>query len=149
MAQMAKIGRVLTKGYAEILLPRDLWQCDGSCIPCQKDPCPLFDGDCDRAVAENHTRAERGDLVEIRAAQARRDRSYQAVYVVPVLMFFAGCFLGRLLGQSLLELVLTGAILALLTFTIAWIMNRGNRMRQVISYEVVQICRPADRDAES
>jgi len=146
MEQMAKISRIFTKGYAEILLPREGWQCDGRCGNCQNSPCPLFDDDCDRAVAENDARAERGDLVAVKEARAQKDRSYQAVYAVPALMFFAGCFLGKLLGQPLFDLVLTGAILALLTFVITWIMNRGNRMRQVVSYRVTRICRLADHD---
>lgn len=144
---MAKVTRTFTKGYVEILLPKEDTACDGKCASCGKEPCPRFDGNCDRAVAETTgKKLHRGDIVEVKRSRDDVDQSHLLVYAVPVIIFLAGCFLGKRLGQQPVDILLTGAILGLLTFVLAWIYDRRSRMRKLMTFEIVRLCRPRKED---
>ena len=59
----AKIHKVMTRGYAEILLADADWQCELNCKYCPENPCPHINKKCERAIAECYDDARYGDLI--------------------------------------------------------------------------------------
>ncbi|MGN0985198.1 MAG: hypothetical protein ACI4OU_01785 [Candidatus Enterenecus sp.] len=120
----ATITKEITKGYAEAIL----WE-NGA--PGEE-----------RCIVRNPERARRHDVVELTpVSPEERSRRDMLPYLVVPLFFVIGMLLERYgtLGQRLLS----GAILALLGFLLMWLTTRRTRMRQVMSYEVVQILEKA------
>lgn len=144
MPKMARVTTIFTKGYAEVELQDETRSCDGECKSCKEDACLVFTPDGERAVAENYVKAKKGDIVELAPAEPRKQGAAVLVYIVPAVMFAVGFVLSA--QFSLGERLLTGAILALMAFVIAWIMNRRARMRKVMRWEVVRVCREAEKD---
>ncbi len=115
----ATVTDVLTKGYAEVAP----WE-DGK-------PGPR------RCIAEDAHDARRGDVVELKPAKASDDPYAKAIYAMPVLSAVAAALLVR--GQSWPERILTGALVGVMVFVLAWIKNRKVRLRRKLAYEVVRI----------
>lgn len=147
MAAIARVTRIFTKGYAEILLQDEARSCDAQCgaCPCKGDECLVITPEGDRFVAQCREKAQRGDIVEVRPAQPQENKLARIVYLMPVVSLLLGIFLGRALGQSLPDQIVTGVILGAMTFMIAWIMGRKVRMARLMRYEVVRICKEGER----
>jgi hypothetical protein len=52
-----------------------------------------------------------------------------------------GCLLGG--AGSIADRLTSGGVLALLTFVMAWLMNRRARMRRIMEYRVTRVLAPA------
>lgn len=94
-----------------------------------------------RCVAEDFDKAKRGDLVEVKPAKPWDEPIAKFAYAIPVVLFLAGLAIGTSL--ALPERLLASALLALLGFCVAWLMNRRARLRRRLEYRVVRITQRA------
>lgn len=93
-----------------------------------------------RFIAENpkSVKARRGDeveLVEIETKDISRDA--RMAYILPVIGFLLGFFLTS--NRERPEQILSGLILGILFFVIAWILNRRSRLLKRQSYRVTKV----------
>lgn len=121
----ATIVKVITKGYAEVVL----WENDAP-------------GDT-HCIAENPEKAKRGDIVELKPALPSKAAPAEWLpYLAVPLCFAIGMFLES--GRSLSDQLLSGLILALMGFVIGWIATRKSRMRRMMEYKITKIIKKAD-----
>lgn len=137
----AKIVKEMTKGYVDILLPEDGWQCDLECDRCGLEPCPHFHSGCTHAIAEANEDVRRDDIVLVKPATAYNTPGARLAYFMVPVMFVLGCLLGKIRGFDLLNILMAGAILAFLNFILAWMMNRQARLRRRLEYRVELLLR--------
>ena len=93
MAQIVKVHRLRGEGRADVILVRES-ACSGDCHKCsgcgaQKETMIV--------TAENPIRADVGDLVVLTSDTASVMKAVVAVYLIPLLLFFAGYALGAAL----------------------------------------------------
>ena len=96
MEQIVRVHRLRADGRADIILVRES-ACSGACHKCsgcgaQKETMIV--------TAENPIRAEVGDFVTLTSDTASVMKAVFAVYLVPLVLFFAGYALGAALGWS-------------------------------------------------
>ena len=96
MEQIVRVHRLRPDGKADIILVRES-ACSGDCHKCsgcgaQKETMIV--------TAENPIRAEVGDFVTLSSDTASVMKAVLAVYLVPLVLFFAGYALGYSLGLS-------------------------------------------------
>jgi sigma-E factor negative regulatory protein RseC len=94
MEQIVRVHRLRDDGRADIILVRES-ACSGDCHKCsgcgaQKETMIV--------TADNPIRAEVGDFVTLTSDTASVMKAVVAVYLVPLVMFFAGFALGMTLG---------------------------------------------------
>jgi sigma-E factor negative regulatory protein RseC len=94
MEQIVRVHRLLDEGRADVILIRES-ACSGDCHKCsgcgaQKETMIV--------TADNPIRAEVGDFVTLTSDTASVMKAVVAVYLVPLVMFFAGFALGMILG---------------------------------------------------
>lgn len=107
MEQLVMVRRILNDGSAEVLHIRES-ACSGDCHKCSG--C----GAAKEAVvftAQNPIGAAAGDVVKVQSESAPVLKAAVVLYVVPLVLFFLGVFLGSLLGS--MEYLLGGALFAL------------------------------------
>lgn len=107
MEQLVMVRRILSDGSAEVLHIRES-ACSGDCHKCSG--C----GAAKEAVvftAQNPIGAAAGDVVKVQSESAPVLKAAVVLYVVPLVLFFLGVFLGSLLGS--MEYLLGGALFAL------------------------------------
>lgn len=107
MEQLVLVRRTLDDGSAEVLHIRES-ACSGDCHKCSG--C----GAAKEAVvftAQNPIGAQPGDVVKVQSESAPVLKAAVVLYVVPLVLFFLGVFLGSLLGS--MEYLLGGALFAL------------------------------------
>ena len=93
MEQIVKVHRLRGEGRADVILVRES-ACSGDCHKCsgcgaQKETMIV--------TAENPIRAEVGDFVTLTSDTASVMKAVLAVYLVPMVLFFAGYALGAAL----------------------------------------------------
>ena len=93
MEQTVKVHRLRGEGRADVILVRES-ACSGDCHKCsgcgaQKETMIV--------TAENPIRADVGDLVVLTSDTASVMKAVVAVYLIPLLLFFAGYALGAAL----------------------------------------------------
>ena len=96
MEQIVRVHRLHPDGKADIILVRES-ACSGDCHKCsgcgaQKETMIV--------TAENPIRAQVGDFVTLTSDTASVMKAVVAVYLVPMVLFFAGYALGAALGIS-------------------------------------------------
>lgn len=96
MEQTVRVHRVRADGRADIILVRES-ACSGDCHKCsgcgaQKETMIV--------AAENPIRAQVGDLVTLTSDTGAVLKAAAAVYLVPLVLFFAGYALGYHLGWN-------------------------------------------------
>ena len=96
MEQIVRVHRLREDGRADIILVRES-ACSGDCHKCsgcgaQKETMIV--------AAENPIRAQVGDFVTLTSDTASVMKAVAAVYLVPLVLFFAGFALGLALGWS-------------------------------------------------
>ena len=96
MEQIVRVHRLRPAGRADIILVRES-ACSGDCHKCsgcgaQKETMIV--------TAENPIRAQVGDFVTLTSDTAAVMKAVGAVYLVPLVLFFAGYALGAALGWS-------------------------------------------------
>ena len=96
MEQIVRVHRLHPDGRADIILVRES-ACSGDCHKCsgcgaQKETMIV--------TAENPIRAEVGDFVTLSSDTASVMKAVVAVYLMPLVLFFAGYALGHGLGLS-------------------------------------------------
>ena len=94
MEQIVRVHRLLDDGRADVILVRES-ACSGDCHKCsgcgaQKETMIV--------TADNPIRADVGDLVTLSSDTASVMKAVVAVYLVPLVLFFAGFALGMALG---------------------------------------------------
>ena len=95
-----------------------------------------------RCVAEDFEKAKRGDLVEIKPAKPWDEPIAKYAYLIPAVLFVLGLAIGGRL--ALPQRLLASAMLALLGFCVAWLMNRRSRLRRRLEYRVVRVTKRGD-----
>ena len=95
-----------------------------------------------RCVAEDFEKAKQGDLVELKPAKPWDEPIAKYAYLIPVVLFIFGVVIGG--RMALPERLLASALLALLGFCMAWLMNRRSRLRRRLEYRVVRVTKRAD-----
>ncbi len=96
MEQIVRVHRVREDGRADIFLVRES-ACSGDCHKCsgcgaQKETMIV--------TADNPIRAEVGDFVTVSSDTGTVMKAIFAVYLVPLVLFFAGFALGMSMGWS-------------------------------------------------
>ena len=96
MEQIVRVHRIRDDGRADIILVRES-ACSGDCHKCsgcgaQKETMIV--------AADNPIRAQVGDFVVLRSDTASVMKAIVAVYLIPLVLFFAGYALGAALGWS-------------------------------------------------
>ena len=96
MEQIVRVHRLHPDGRAEVFLVRES-ACSGDCHKCsgcgaQKETMIV--------TAENPIRAEVGDFVTVSSDTGTVMKAIFAVYLVPLVLFFAGFALGMSMGWS-------------------------------------------------
>ena len=96
MEQIVRVHRLHPDGRADIILVRES-ACSGDCHKCsgcgaQKETMIV--------TAENPIRAQVGDFVTLTSDTASIMKAVVAVYLVPLVLFFAGYALGAAMGIS-------------------------------------------------
>ena len=96
MEQIVRVHRLHSDGRADIILVRES-ACSGDCHKCsgcgaQKETMIV--------TAENPIRAEVGDFVTLSSDTASVMKAVVAVYLMPLVLFFAGYALGHSMGLS-------------------------------------------------
>lgn len=119
----ATIIRVITKGYAECAL----WENGAP----EKRHC----------IIEDSFGSRRGAVVELASASPREEPLARLAYLAVPVFFAMGCLLGGAGGIA--DRLTAGGVLALLTFVMAWLMNRRARMRRIMEYRVTRVLAPA------
>ena len=94
MEQIVRVHRLLPDGRADVILIRES-ACSGDCHKCsgcgaQKETMIV--------TADNPIRADVGDLVVLISDTASVMKAVVAVYLVPLVLFFAGFALGMAMG---------------------------------------------------
>ena len=95
MEQLVRVRNVFPDGTAEVLLVRES-ACSGDCHKCSG--C----GAAKEAVlftADNLINAKKGDLVKVESATGPVLKAAVVLYVIPLVLFFLGYYLGTLLGN--------------------------------------------------
>lgn len=122
----AKVTDILSTGYAEVAVLDE-----------QGNPGK------ERLIAKDEQpkkqKARRGDIVEIIPIrhQVETNSRSQYFYILPVILFAVGYTLSK--DYSTPEKLLTGAILAVMGFVAAWILNRKARLSTRQEYKVTKI----------
>ena len=94
MEQLVRVRNVFPDGTAEVLLVRES-ACSGDCHKCSG---------CGAAketmifTAKNAINASRGDLVKVESATGPVMKAAMVLYVIPLVLFFLGYYLGDLMG---------------------------------------------------
>lgn len=146
MKRTAKITKNITHGFSEILLSPEDWKCDANCTDCEMS-CPFDEKDGLRVIAdEGGLDVRRDDIVLVEKAAGQNIKAANIVYIMVPLMFLLGYFLGKALGQSQTDMLVTGGIFALLNFILAWLMNRKVRMRRRMEYRITKLVYKASQD---
>ena len=96
MEQIVRVHRLRPDGMADVILVRES-ACSGDCHKCsgcgaQKETMIVS--------AENPIRAEVGDFVTLTSDTASVMKAVMAVYLVPLVLFFAGFALGMAVNWS-------------------------------------------------
>ena len=94
MEQLVRVRNVFPDGTAEVLLVRES-ACSGDCHKCSG--C----GAAKEAVlftADNPIGAKKGDLVKVESATGPVMKAATVLYVVPLVLFFLGYYLGDRMG---------------------------------------------------
>jgi len=141
----AKVNKIMTKGYAEILLPVADWQCDMDCLVCPNNPCPHIHNKCERAMAECFDDVRRGDLIMVEPAKGYDTKYARSAYIMVPIAFVLGCLFGKSMGYDLTNILVMGGLMTVLSFLLAWLMNKQARMRRVIEWRMVETLRQTDR----
>ena len=94
MEQIVRVHRLLDEGRADVILIRES-ACSGDCHKCsvcgaQKETMIV--------TADNPIRAEVGDFVVLTSDTASVLKAVVVVYLIPLVLFFAGFALGDALG---------------------------------------------------
>ena len=96
MEQIVRVHKLHTDGRADVFLVRES-ACSGDCHKCsgcgaQKETMIV--------TAENPIRAEVGDFVTVSSDTGAVMKAVAAVYMIPLVLFFAGYALGVFMGLS-------------------------------------------------
>ena len=127
----AKVTDVLSTGYAEVVL------IDENGRPGRK-----------RFVAYDSLpkkqKARRGDVVDITSVRGRdtTNSRMRFFYLLPLILFAVGYIIPK--AYSVPERVLTGIILAVMGFVIAWILNRKVRLANRQEYKIIKVVKKAE-----
>lgn len=141
----AKIHKIMTRGYAEILLAPEDWQCDLNCAHCPENPCPHVNKGCERAMAECFDDARYGDLILVEPAKGYNTKYARSAYIMVPIAFVLGIAFGRSMDYDLTNTLVMGGLMTVLSFLLAWLMNKQARMRRVIGWRMVDMLRQTDR----
>lgn len=95
MEQVVKVRRVFPDGTAQVVRIRES-ACSGDCHKCSgcgaAQQTMLF-------VAKNPIGAAEGDMVVVSTASAPVLKAAAVLYILPLILFFAGYFVGAYLGK--------------------------------------------------
>ena len=95
MEQLVRVKEAFDNGTADVLLVRES-ACSGDCHKCSG---------CGAAketmvfTADNPIGARRGDLVKVESATGPVMKAAVVLYVIPLVLFFLGYYLGTLMGN--------------------------------------------------
>lgn len=118
MTVTATVTDILTEGYIEVAP----WE-DGKPGP-------------NRCIAETFEKKQRrGDVVELKPAKPWDEPIARIAYLIVPILFVFGYVVNR---SSVPEKVLSGLILGVLGFVLAWLMNRRARLRRRLEYRVTR-----------
>ncbi len=134
MTQDAIVFRCVANDVAEVVVTRAA-ACGANCASCEA--C-VFQNEL-RTLAGNRIGARPGQRVLIESRSSAVYRAIAVVYVVPILLALAGCFLAYAAGAAegvcilctFLGIVLGGAFLVLY--------HRLHRDRDPITFEIIQV----------
>ena len=139
MKQTAQVTRIVAPGYVEVKVRRtsacaSAHNC-GSC-----DHCSFMENAPEiKVVAEDPYGAGVGDTVTVESASARVLGAAALLYIVPLVLFFLGYFVGGSLGWSEAGAIALGGGGFLLGLLGAFALDRRMKKRDNVTFKVVSI----------
>ena len=100
-----------------------------------------------RVIAQESKRkrkehAKRGDIVELQEIVAEEGRSNRVFfYIIPIALLVLGILITG--SRSGPERILTGVILGIMGFVVAWILNRKARLSRRQEFEIIRVVQKA------
>ena len=139
MKQTAQVIRIVAPGYVEVKVRRtsacaSAHNC-GSC-----DHCSFMENAPEiTVVAEDHHGAKVGDTVTVETASARVLGAAALLYIVPLILFFLGYFIGARLGWAESKAIALGGGGFLLGLLGAFVLDRRMKKQDSVTFKVVAI----------
>lgn len=139
MKQTAQVTRIVAPGYVEVKVRRtsacaSAHNC-GSC-----DHCSFMENAPEiTVVAEDPHGAKVGDTVTVETASARVLGAAALLYIVPLVLFFLGYFIGGSLGWTEGGAIILGGGGFLLGLLGAFVLDRRMKKRDNVTFKVVAI----------
>lgn len=147
MIQIAKVTKVLTKGFVRVTyLKESASQCGSNCRICKEISCLPLQNASEVAFARDFYEAQIGDIVTISPTLGVVDPISKFVYIMPVIMFIFGYLIGQIKGWDINDKIIAGAIMSLITLGISWMMNRKSRLTSNTKFKITKILRNSLED---
>ena len=96
-------------------------------------------------MAECFDDVRRGDLIMVEPAKGYNTKYARTAYIMVPVAFVLGCAFGRSMGYDMANTLVMGGLMTVLSFLLAWLMNKQARMRRVIEWRMVDVLRETDR----
>ena len=138
MVQTAKVIRVLEDGRAEVSVKRQS-ACGHDCAKCGGGCAELAVMPTVTVRAENPIRAMAGDMVTVESASKRILGAAVMVYLVPLILFFAGYFLGAAAGAGEGGAVVVGLVGFAAGLLCAVALDRHEKKTRAITFRITAI----------
>lgn len=126
----AKVTDILTTAFAEVAL-----------LDANGEPEKRKRHIAEDTAARRKDRAKRGDIVELEPVDNRIVKIARIAYIMPVILLVLGMVLPK--SYTMQERVITGVVLGVMGFVIAWLMNRRARLLQRKEYDIVDVVKRA------
>ena len=89
------------------------------------------------AIFNKEQKIHRGDVVELMPFDPREVKEARIAYILPLIVFIFGFLVTNKLQMG--ERILSGLILAFMTFVVSWLMNRRARLLKRQEYKITRI----------
>ena len=94
---------------------------------------------------EQPQRSHDGDLILVEPAKGYNTKYARSAYIMVPIAFVLGIAFGRSMDYDLANTLVMGGLMTVLSFLLAWLMNKQARMRRVINWRMVEMLRETDR----
>lgn len=137
MTQIATVKRLVGDQKAEVLVRRQS-ACGHDCASC--GGCGPESATQVTVMADNALGARLGDTVQVESESGRVLGMAAALYLVPLVLLFAGYFLATgLLGLGESAGFAVGLLCLIAGFAANWLLDRHIRARRPVQYRIVEV----------
>ncbi len=135
MVQTAKVRRIIDEKSAEVEVER-ISACGENCASC-KSPCG--EKRLMTIIAQRDMPVQVGDTVVVESRTSQILSIAAVVYVVPLIFFFAGYFVGAWLGLTESGLILVSMLAFAAGFLVSVPVNRSVKKKSSIVFKIISV----------